>query len=742
MDTCLFRGFDANMGSDYQMNIEELIQNSWSKITPFWPLKNLIAVNPLAGFEDLDFKEALKQSKAYFQQENIPKEMTQVNLESIKWLQAYFDEGQAVLPLPLREKGFLKCIRSLIAFDFKIHQGDARKIQWVKKIPQDPKKLIIEALSFLRIEEHEKEIFLTLMLSTLSGWASHIQYKSEWADDHQMAPSKSLIKTEYLAFRLMLVCLIWPEAKELLFWHQKAIQEVDIENSYKRIEEGEKLYQRQLFEKLDLSRSLKKSRKAKVQMVFCIDVRSESFRRALELQGDYETYGAAGFFGVPSIIENTVTGESYSSCPVLLKPSKRVFESPKACKKASKSRHERLKTLKSLYHNSKYSFTTPFALVELMGSLCGAWMALKSLSPKIAALIQSLFKKNIAPEESLEASIEDISFEEKVSYAENALKMMGLVSNFAPLVVLCGHGSKSQNNAYATILDCGACGGRRGGSNAKILALILNSREVRSALRALDIHIPAATLFLAAQHNTTTDELEIFNDRDFLDHFALVESLKDDLEKAKHLNNIWRCREMGENLAAKDASLFTKKCSLDWAQVRPEWGLAKNAAFIAAPRDFTKGVDLEGRSFLHSYEWQDDCDASVLAEILTSTMIVAQWINAQYFFSTLDNVAFGAGSKISKNITGKIGVMQGNASDLMHGLPLQSVYKCDKEPYHQAVRLSVVVYAPKSYIMPIIEEHSILKKLFSNGWLNFFCFDPKEKEKFQLQRDLSWGAVL
>jgi uncharacterized protein YbcC (UPF0753/DUF2309 family) len=198
---------------------------------------------------------------------------------------------------------------------------------------------------------------------------------------------------------------------------------------------------------------------------------------------------------------------------------------------------------------------------------------------------------------------------------------------------------------------------------------------------------------------------------------------------------------MGVNINIAQAQNATALRAQDWAQVRPEWGLARNAAFIVAPRSLTKNINLEGRSFLHSYEWEKDEDGASLTTILTAPMVVAQWINAQYLFSTLDNVAFGGGSKITKNITGKIGIMQGNASDLMHGLPLQSVFKSDEEAYHKPMRLTVIVYAPKTHIDPIIKGQAILQKLFGNGWVHLVCHDPKEKQKFILQRDLTWAKL-
>jgi uncharacterized protein YbcC (UPF0753/DUF2309 family) len=182
----------------------------------------------------------------------------------------------------------------------------------------------------------------------------------------------------------------------------------------------------------------------------------------------------------------------------------------------------------------------------------------------------------------------------------------------------------------------------------------------------------------------------------------------------------------------------TKRRSMDWAEVRPEWGLARNAAFIVGPRDLTRAVNLEGRCFLHSYDWKKDPTGKFLTTILTAPMVVAQWINSQYLFSTIDNVAYGGGSKITQNVTGKLGVMQGNASDLMHGLPLQSVFAADGEPYHEPLRLLTVVYAPRSILDAIIPTQNVLKKLFGNGWVTIVCIDPSDNHTYLLKRDLSW----
>ena len=721
-------------------SIDDAVIKSWSKIAPFWPLKNLIAVNPISGFEDLPFKEALKQANAYFQQPGMPIGMQEVNRQSIKWLQAFFDEGQSTISMPLRGEGLLKSTLLLIRFDKQIHKNSRHKIQWLEQQPKEPGALIEKALLWLEIEENDRELFLTLMLTTLPGWASYAQYLANWADNNaKQAPLVD--QSEYLAFRLAITCLIWPDAKELLDWHKKGFGRPDAHNTYRDIVSAESSYQQSLLKKLAQIPLSQEKKKADAQLVFCIDVRSEPFRRAIEAQGNYETFGFAGFFGLPVSISNPVTGESYSSCPVLLKPAYNIAEIPNCADQVCKDGNDRLKGLKKVYQSLKYTFTTPFSLVETIGAVSGLWMAIRSIVPGASDLIQSNLKKAIAPDYSVIPDIDTIPINQQVASSASVLKVMGLTENFAPLVVFCGHGSSTENNAFATALDCGACGGRHGGPNARALARILNSPAVRTELKEQGIDIPTDTLFVAAKHNTTTDEVEIYTEQTTSYFTQNLDRLKDALKLAKNDNILWRSSQMGGHTDEKRAQKVTALRAKDWAEVRPEWGLARNACFIAGPRWLTSNINLEGRSFLHSYEWQKDHDGKSLTSILTAPVVVAQWINAQYLFSTLDNVAFGAGSKVTKNITGKIGIMQGNASDLMNGLPLQSVFKSDDTPYHIPMRLSVIVYAPKARIEKIVKQQEILQKLFGNGWVHMICFDPEDEQKYRLNCDLSWTEV-
>jgi uncharacterized protein YbcC (UPF0753/DUF2309 family) len=718
--------------------IKLAVEESWEKVAPFWPLKNIIAVNPLLGFEHLSFEEALIEAEIFFQQKNLPKPIEDINRESIKWLQVFFDTGQATIKMPLRRLGLLKAVLRLLPFDKKIYPADERKIEWMKSLAETPECVIAECLRYLGILSEDYMLYMTLMLTTLPGWAAYIQYRTSWADTLDEKHDYPVTKAEYLALRLIITCLLWNDAKILLDWHMDAKRNSNPKKSLSSIERLEDRYKTNLLDKLAQQKVTKKN-PADVQFIFCIDARSEPFRRALEAEGHYETFGFAGFFGVPVSIDNEITGESYHSCPVLLKPVYRIKTHPAYCDDICQKGYERMQGFKRLYQSLKYTFTTPFTLVETLGIASGIWMAIRSIFPSLGYRVKSTITQKLNPSVPFKEDIESIPFEKQCYYAATALRMMGLTDHFAELVVLCGHGSLTQNNAYATALDCGACGGRHGAANARILTTILNNRSVRYNLKEKEnIIIPDTTHFLAAEHNTTTDEVEIYTHNIPEKFKDRIISLKMDLQAARNQNSQCRAVKMGWKGNPKNAAKHTALRAHDWAQVRPEWGLAQNAAFIVGPRTLTREIDLDGRSFLHSYDWQLDKNGVLLATILTAPMIVAQWINSQYLFSTLDNVAFGGGGKITKNITGKMGIMQGNASDLMHGLPLQSVFKTDYEHYHQTLRLITIIYAPRILIDEIIAQQEILQKLFGNGWVTLACIEPKNHEIYTLKRDLKW----
>jgi len=712
--------------------LDTVLEKAWTLIAPYWPLKNFISVNPGLGFENENFDQALETMASYFQKPDIPVPLYDINRISMKWLSHFFDEGQSSVEMPLKNHGFLKILLQLILFDRQIKNHN--KETFINELPENSKTIIESCLDFLEITKNDRQLFINLALTTLPGWAGYVQYYTSWNGN----AVNTITKEDYLAFRLILICLMWPKAKDLLEWHRNSKKETDNKDFLKEIEKNETAYLNKLIKNLGSQNFKKEKEKVKAQFVFCIDVRSEPIRRAIERQGDYKTYGFAGFFGVPVSIENHITGEEYNSCPVLLLPAHKVVEYPHITNKTIVRKYYFAKRLKKLYQSTKYNFATPFALAETVGIVTGFLMFINSVFPTLGHLIRSKFKGVLQPIYDVYPSIKNIPVKTQIKYAENALNTMGMVKNFPPLVFLCAHGSTTTNNAFATSLDCGACGGNEGSANAKILAMILNNSQVRAALKTKGITIPKETCFVAAKHNTTTDEITLYNQDVCSSVSNQIKAVKKDLETARAENSLWRCHKMNVTESLETSAHHTSLRSLDWAQVRAEWGLSNNAAFIIAPRFLTKNIDLDGRCFLHSYEHDQDKDGTVLEAILTAPMVVAYWINSQYLFSTLDNTAYGAGSKITKNIVGKMGVVQGNASDLMTGLPFQSVYLSDDKRYHEPMRLTTLVYGDKDKISQIIKKHKLLMNLFKNNWVNLVCMDPKSGLFYKLKDTLDW----
>ena len=728
------------MQNETQIDVSQLVATAANAVAPVWPLQTFIAVNPLQGLEDLPFEEAVLESARLRQiDENGDIGRAAVNAELIKWCTVFFDNGQASIPMPNRHLGFYRSFADLARYDNRLNRSKSDDL-FLGTLPHSPAEAISLCLDRLSIPDERREEFLRQSLAALPGWSGFVKWKEQWQSPEENAKRPAAL-ADLAAVRLVLTCLLWPDAACV------EVSEVSVPPFVQALTAAEASYRESLLTQLlphVKQRLAGTPTRPKAQLVFCIDVRSEPFRRAIEAQDAYETLGFAGFFGVPVRVKGYDDGEAHDSCPVLLKPGCEVPEKLCASHSHLARRHETgrnlLKLPKLFYESLKYNFTTPFSLVEMLGPWCGAWMLAKTFAPELSGRLKKWAMAKIAPEVEVTPALDSISPNQQADFGEQALRMMGLTSNLAPLVVLCGHGSTADNNAFATSLDCGACGGNHGGPNARILAAILNGDIIRSILAARGLLIPSETFFIAAEHDTTTDKVKLFNVADLPpEHTSAVSKLEEDLAKARETNAASRCKAFGLTaLSHAGAVPATSQRSRDWAQVRPEWGLARNAAFIVGPREMTRDIDLEGRCFLHSYDWSSDTTGKYLTTILTAPMVVAQWINSQYLFSTVDNAAYGAGSKVTQNVTGKIGVMQGNASDLMHGLPLQSVNSSDDTPYHEPLRLLTVVYAPRASVDSIIRNQEVLQKLCGNGWVSLACVDPTDNRVYSLTQDITW----
>ncbi len=484
-------------------------------------------------------------------------------------------------------------------------------------------------------------------------------------------------------------------------------------------------YRDPLIEELSGEPALPESDRPDAQLVCCIDARSEGLRRHFEQTGPYETLGFAGFFAVAIRYRDLAGGDPSSLCPVLLEARNEIHEVPAGGAEGQAGR--RLAGLQAIsgaedsFHAAESNLTAPFVLAETTGWASGPVAAVKTFFSRGFGRMRTGFHRQAAPPAPTVLSVnEGFSYEERTLFAEVALTMMGLTERFGRLVLLCGHGSTTENNPYEAALDCGACGGNRGAPNARTAAAILNGPDVREHLATKGIEIPDDTWFAAGEHDTATDRVTLL-DRHLIprSHQVELDRLEEDLGAAGAALSAERCGIMPgapQGASPGSAARHVEGRSTDWAQVFPEWGLAGNAAFIVGPRSITRGFDLGRRTFLHSYEARVDRDGEALETILTAPMVVAQWINCQYYFSTVDPLAFGAGSKTIHNVVGGVGVLAGHGGDLQLGLPWQSVADGERL-VHEPMRLLTIVQAPLERIDSIVDRNTVLQELFGNEWV-------------------------
>jgi uncharacterized protein YbcC (UPF0753/DUF2309 family) len=768
--------------------IQTSIEKASKVIGKTWPLHTFVASNPLSGYENLTFQEAVGLAKKHFKANaypeaklyrqafvkgdidkniiinllkehelneapeeylkqmelSIPSETLNIthNIDRImaKWLSSFMDEGLAEWDMPYKSEGFYAAWRLLAIYDSQIGSTTLKDIP---KTSIGTLKLILKDYS-----EHDYVKIFTYHLAALPGWTGYVNHRTEsnssWQQDYPID------LTDYLAVRLWITQKL--NAPILPTNIEESSNSQIVKLQYVWLKAWEQSWQKQLLYTLGqdsiMTASKTTSECPDAQLVFCIDTRSELIRRHVEIKGNYETFGYAGFFGIAMDYQNLNNGIERKSCPPIVSSAYIVSESAQEYKADKFSNFEK-KTKVTNFSNyflkrMKNMLPSAFGYVEGSGLFYGLALIARSLMPKSIYRIniqknskmESICQPNINFSNTDDLAPQGIALEEKVSIVKSAFDLMGW-KQFAPLVIFVGHGSHSANNPFSSSLDCGACAASPGRHNARMLAKLANLKEVREALA--DIHgiiIPADTIFIGAEHNTTTDNIVLFDSEVSVSHHERLNALKNDLLKAQ--KTATQDRFGGKT---NSVSLAQQKAN-DWGETRPEWGLAKNAGFIVGPRNLSKNSNLDSRCFLHSYDWETDSTSKALEGIMQGPMVVTQWINNHYYFSTIDNNVYGGGSKITHNITGKFGVVQGNGGDLKMGLPFQSLYESDETMYHSPLRLSVVIQAPISRVSEILLRNANLKTLLDNEWIYLLVMDPKQNnEIFKYKKSIQWVST-
>lgn len=621
------------------------------------------------------------------------------------WAAAQFDRGQAFWPAPAG--GAWVSWRAYASRDLTPGLAGLRGFAArVEEMPTDARAAFEVACEALGLTADSVPLYFHRLLVTLSGWAHYARHLG-WTAERDGGRDSTLfdLLTVRLVWDLILLeaggparAEAWARARRDYALPVAADPETALDAALQ--EAADRSAERRLAETLAEPGAPDEGRPA-IQAAFCIDVRSERLRRALETADPaIRTIGFAGFFGLPVAHRGHASDIVEARAPVLLAPA---VETRTDSALSDGTERVRLRTIRA-WGRFKRAAVSAFAFVEAAGPLYVGKLVRDGLG-----LVGSS-SADPAPEL-------DLPPEERIAAAERVLRAMSLTREFARLVLVCGHGATVTNAPHASALQCGACGGFAGDVNARLLAGLLNDEEVRIGLVANGIEIPADTRFVAGLHDTVSDEVRLFEETLAESHREEIERLRAALRSAGLLTRTERARALPRGSAASVAAR-----GRDWSEVRPEWGLAGCRGFIAAPRSRTAGRDLGGRVFLHDYNWRQDEGAATLELILSAPVVVASWIALQYHGSTVAPETFGAGNKLLHNVVGGIGVLEGNGGALRAGLPWQSVHDGDA-PRHTPSRLVVAVEAPEEMISRVLDRQPGVRALFDNGWLALVALD-------------------
>ncbi len=646
---------------------------------------------------------------------------------------SFLDQGISIWNFPLEGKSFLEAIRSLEknSFTSLFYQKETRILI------QDPSLSITTLLEKLVGDKDSLyEQYLYDQQFSHQGWSGMV---STVEDLPQSLLDTRIIKLDdFILFELLLeydalnykLGQSWAPVgnfitDEIIPLHDPIVysEKMDVLSLWQ--EAFEWSYYDQVLKGLQMEKidSIKPHQKS-FQAMFCIDDRECSFRRHLEnLDPACETFGTPGFFSVEFFYQ-PVGGKFYTKlCPAPVTP-KYLIKEEGSEKKLGKDVH---------FSKHSYNFYTGW----LFSQTIGFWSAAKlfvslfkpSMSPATASSLKHVDKFSTirvdyqAMENGLQIGFQ---FEEMAVRVESLLKSIGLVENFAPIVYVIGHGASSVNNPHYAAYDCGACSGRAGSVNARVISQMANKREVRAILREKGIHIPESTVFVGGLRDTTRDDVVFYDEEisyaDYkimhADHVklfakALDNNAKERSRRFESIDTSAKASEIHEKIRTRSVSIF---------EPRPELNHATNALCIVGRRELSKGVFLDRRSFLNSFDYRVDPDGTFLFNILKAAAPVCGGINLEYYFSRVDGEKLGAGTKLPHNVMGLFGVANGIDGDLRPGLPAQMT------EVHDPVRLLLIVEHFPEVVLKTIQKAEETYEWFINDWVKLVSIHPESKE--------------
>jgi uncharacterized protein YbcC (UPF0753/DUF2309 family) len=736
----------------------------------------------------------------------------------IQLCSVYLDQGLAYWPMPDRDQGFYLAARALLqqsfALESELLSGLQKQFRQQQALALSSSEVILHYLDLFQLAEKDWNEFITSELLALPGWAGlmrrleeepelspheqlpcsledflavrftitavaaenlwqrqklHSPLWSNWRNPPQSQPAS---ETEHLAAAAQLF-----EVAQLLGISSEKIAALSASEFnlwYEEVKLFEELERRRVFQLAyelrheqqilgPLQQYLKEidpvsdNPRPSAQVIFCIDEREESIRRALEeIAPEVETFGAVGYYGVAVNYKGLDDPHGMALCPIVVKPRHAVVEKPLS---SDTWMHKKRQNLRKLWSNlEQNSFVGSRMLVRgWLGTAGFGILSLfplitRTLAPRQSAKLVKWLTERLLPEPRTELSfmrhdspgdnvtaglLRGFSPQEKAERVASILRPAGMVASLARLVVVIGHGSTSLNNPHESAHDCGACGGRRGGPNARLFAAMANRPEVRARLREMGVEIPDDTWFIGAYHDTCNDNIEFFDEENLPPtHYLDFKQIQNQLDRARAANALERCRrfEAASNDKTPEQALrHVQERAEHLAEPRPEYGHCTNAICIVGRRNLTRGLFLDRRAFLVSYNPTLDSDNAQLAALLAAAGPVCAGINLEYYFSFVDNERYGCGTKLPHNITGLIGVMNGPASDLRTGLPWQMV------EIHEPVRLLLIVESTPERLMQVVNQNALAKQLVENRWIRIATISPLNGE-IQVYRDGSFQS--